>query len=176
MHAASLPLRDVATARGDLPCWTSSNISCSLCAVATVNRSLPVRLDDPSRPGGRLRTSLLSAPHPAQGDNDSFILCAACRRRITTPDEAVERCDAHCHVFCNPAGLLFRIGLFRRAPGCVALDPPSSDFSWFSGYVWRAACCRGCGAHLGWRFDADTGDAFYGIILARIVMESDEAQ
>jgi hypothetical protein len=130
-----------------------------------------LRLDDASLPGGKPRVSFLGEPQKVRDANHPFILCAACRRRITTHDMAVARRGAHHHVFCNPAGMVFRLGLYRHAPGWLALEPPSTEFSWFPGHAWRVACCRGCGTHLGWHFAVVSEDAFFGLILDRLIME-----
>ncbi|MEF3695949.1 cereblon family protein [Desulfolutivibrio sp.] len=130
-----------------------------------------VRLDDAAPPRDKSRVVFSSASQQVRDANDPFILCAACRRRITTRDMAVARSGAHRHVFCNPAGMVFRLGLYRHAPGCLALEPPSTEFTWFPGHAWRVACCRGCGTHLGWRFSAVSDDAFFGIILDRVIVE-----
>jgi len=130
-----------------------------------------VRLDDASPSCGRARVALSSDSRQVTDANDPFILCAACRRRITTRDMAAARSGAHRHVFCNPAGMVFRIGLYRHAPGCLTLESSSTEFTWFPGHVWRVACCRGCGTHLGWHFAAVSEDAFFGLILDRLILE-----
>ncbi|WP_239988599.1 cereblon family protein [Paramagnetospirillum kuznetsovii] len=71
----------------------------------------------------------------------------------------------HEHVVFNPAGLLFRILCFRDATGAAADGAASGVFTWFSGYLWRLAACRACGAHLGWRYEgAAEPRIFFGLI------------
>jgi hypothetical protein len=89
---------------------------------------------------------------------------------ITSTRERTEVGGAHEHTFANPYGIVYVIGCFARAPGCGFEGPPSAFFSWFPGYDWRMAVCRGCFAHLGWSF----GEApdFYGLILERLTDEA----
>ena len=67
----------------------------------------------------------------------------------------------------NPGGVEYVIAGFREAAGCAAEGERSDYWSWFAGFAWQAAVCRGCGAHLGWSFTGES-DAFYGLILERL--------
>ncbi len=80
----------------------------------------------------------------------------------------IEVHGSHVHTFANPHGLVFRIGCFSTAPGCVHADWESDDFTWFPGFSWSPAQCAGCGAHLGWRFSSGSS-AFHGLILDRLL-------
>ena len=91
---------------------------------------------------------------------------------ITSDRARFEIAGAHTHTFVNPAGLVFEIGSFRHAPGCVGVGPQEHFFSWFPGYAWRVQLCRGCGAHLGWSYGARPD--FYGLVLERLDDGSDE--
>lgn len=79
---------------------------------------------------------------------------------------------AHRHTLCNPHGLVFEIGCFTEAPGCATVGGASEFFSWFPGYAWRIAVCRGCTAHLGWAYGS--GPAFWGLISDRLVEPEDD--
>lgn len=71
-------------------------------------------------------------------------------------------------MFANPHGIMFEIGCFLSAPGGMALADPCSDFTWFRGYDWQVAVCRGCSDHLGWFYSRrETG--FWGLILDKMV-------
>jgi hypothetical protein len=74
----------------------------------------------------------------------------------------------HRHVFFNPHGLVFELGLFAAAPGCVPVGPLVAEFSWFPGYAWRACLCARCAAHLGWLYRSEAGSGFHGLILDRL--------
>jgi len=100
------------------------------------------------------------------------IVCAACGHAITDSASRMERAGRHQHTCVNPAGIVYRIGCFRDAPGCVSVGPSSTYYSWFSGCAWQVAVCGGCTAHLGWAF-ADADARFHGLILARLA-ERDE--
>ncbi len=98
------------------------------------------------------------------------IRCRACGSEVTASRYSTERAGGHRHAFFNPHGLLFEIGLFSQAPGCLVAGRPTDEFTWFPGYLWRHALCAGCGAHLGWRFDSGD-DGFFGLVLNRLVEE-----
>ncbi len=119
-----------------------------------------------------------SAPKP-EGDpaasddrgTGPVIRCRNCRHRITTADHRKIMNGSHRHIFNNPAGIIFEIGLFDVAEGCAALGRPSMEFTWFSGYAWRFALCGNCGIHLGWLYTGAEG-GFFGLILEMIVEDS----
>ena len=108
---------------------------------------------------------------PSEGGRGRVLRCDACSLVITRGDQRVEIADAHRHTFVNPHGLVFEIGCFGRAPGCVGVGPAEAFFSWFPGYAWRVVVCRGCGTHLGWSY-GERPD-FYGLVLDRL-REDDE--
>jgi len=74
---------------------------------------------------------------------------------------------SHRHRGTNPHGLSFEIGCFRTAPGCRQIGEETPEWSWFAGYRWRVALCRGCAAHLGWCYRG-AEPAFYGLILDQL--------
>lgn len=114
---------------------------------------------------------------PATSDDRGtgpVIRCRNCRHRITTADHRKIMNGSHRHIFNNPAGIIFEIGLFDSAEGCAALGRPSMEFTWFSGYAWRFALCGNCGIHLGWLYTGAEGGGFFGLILEMIVEDSGE--
>jgi hypothetical protein len=114
-------------------------------------------------------------PAPARepaGETDTeeerLILCRQCGWAITNPKARITVDGAHRHTFANPHGLLFEIGCFHSADGCVIVGPATDDFTWFKGFFWRIAVCRQCGIHLGWRFETKGLRHFTGLILDRL--------
>lgn len=95
------------------------------------------------------------------------ILCRACGMAVTTRKEKIAVGGSHAHTFFNPAGIVFELGCFRRAPGCRNAGELTSEFTWFAGYLWRFALCSSCRAHLGWFFQGGD-DTFYGLILPHL--------
>lgn len=103
---------------------------------------------------------------------DDGIHCAACGYLVTRTRWRLEM-DGHEHVFFNPAGKVFRVLCFREATGIVDRGVPTDEFSWFRGYLWNYALCRGCGDHMGWRFAGDAEPAvFFGLIKVKLSSRS----
>lgn len=100
--------------------------------------------------------------------------CAACGHPITSTDARVERAGSSGHTFVNPSGIVFRISCFAAAPGAAVVGPRSTEWTWFPGYAWQVQLCRGCHAHVGWRFSS-ADDRFSGLIDDRLVEAPDEA-
>jgi hypothetical protein len=99
------------------------------------------------------------------------LMCRLCARVITFDAARIQMEGAHEHEKANPAGLLFRIGCFRVAPGCAAHGVAVAEHTWFAGWRWQLAFCGGCQVQLGWAFLGDAG-RFYGLILNRLVEEA----
>jgi hypothetical protein len=136
----------------------------------------------PRAPGGLRR-----APGGAQGrpveparrtatrasDEPSRALCCiGCGRVITHESSMIEVAGRHAHTCVNPAGITYRIGCFREAPGAVGVGSWSSFFSWFAEHVWQVACCAKCSMHLGWGFEPERTPSperqFHGLIRNRL--------
>jgi hypothetical protein len=99
---------------------------------------------------------------------DDGIYCAACGERVTRGRWRLDM-DGHEHVVFNPAGVVFRLLCFREAPGVFDHGDPTDEFSWFKGYLWNFAHCRGCGQHMGWRFTAEADPPlFFGLIKGKL--------
>ncbi|OAN43967.1 hypothetical protein A6A04_08780 [Paramagnetospirillum marisnigri] len=91
--------------------------------------------------------------------------CARCGALVTRGRWEMSLNGGHEHVFFNPAGLVFRVLCFRDAPGATAVGAASGVFTWFRGYLWRLCACRGCEAHLGWRYEGSAEPRiFFGLI------------
>jgi hypothetical protein len=120
--------------------------------------------DSPNQPA-------LTAEAPPIREEDPGYCCALCGELIARRDACISVQGAHEHRFSNPAGYLFHIGCFGAAPGCLIAGEPEEFYSWFDGCTWRYALCRGCRAHLGWRFSPAVqgqGQGFFGLILDRL--------
>ena len=119
------------------------------------------------------KVSGVAVPVPqdqATDDEHAGLLCSVCHARITSEDLAMAMNGRHQHAFFNPAGIAFEVRCFQAAPGAVALDAPSTEFSWFAGYAWQVALCVTCRTHLGWRFVGCAGEpAFHGLIASRLL-------
>jgi hypothetical protein len=100
-------------------------------------------------------------------DNESFLICLTCGRVITSQERKIQGGGRHAHTFFNPHGIVFELGCFSSAPGCICRGGLTDEFSWFKGYSWEFALCGDCGEHLGWHYlSGDNG--FFGLILNKI--------
>jgi len=102
-------------------------------------------------------------------EEEQYIVCRQCHQAITRAAERITVQGAHHHTFANPHGIVFEIGCFKHALGCGYAGPPSTEFTWFSGYAWRVSFCTLCLTHLGWVFISGGGDRFHGFILDRLI-------
>lgn len=102
------------------------------------------------------------------GGSGRKLACKLCHGVITSRGDAVDKDGKHQHTFFNPAGIVFEVGCFARAPGCAVSGQPTSEFSWFKGFLWQFSSCSACDAHLGWFFSG-AGPSFYGLIVTRLV-------
>lgn len=109
------------------------------------------------------------------GEGGASLRCVQCRHKITWRGAGMELQGSHRHVFFNPHGQVFELGLFSSAKGCVAIGPGSEEFTWFPGYAWQVALCGRCGLHLGWLYRGVSRPGnFWGLILPNLVEEQDE--
>jgi len=105
--------------------------------------------------------------HPVEKEENN-ILCRRCDHPITRQADLIAVDGSREHTFFNPAGIVFEIRCFSRAPGCRLEGAPSSDFTWFAGYRWQLALCLSCLTHLGWYFSGADAAGFFGLIRNRL--------
>ncbi|WP_130470914.1 cereblon family protein [Candidatus Magnetaquicoccus inordinatus] len=110
----------------------------------------------------------LHSPKRASTPEKEYLYCARCRHKITSLTDKWSIHGKDEFTFFNPAGILFHIGCFQEASGCLVTGIPSSEFSWFPGFLWQMAHCSACQIHLGWLFVGAPGEDFFGLILARL--------
>ncbi|WP_419799337.1 MAG: cereblon family protein [Terasakiella sp.] len=111
------------------------------------------------------------ASHENQLETDKEkLFCAACGHLITFADQHIVMKGDHEHTVFNPAGIIFTIGCFQDAPGCLTTGQKSTEFSWFPGYKWQLAHCSHCQRHLGWMFcnPSQIPAYFFGLIRNRL--------
>jgi hypothetical protein len=96
------------------------------------------------------------------------VRCATCGHEVTTREQLIAVDGASEHERDNPHGYRFRFRCYAHAPGCQALGDQTAMWSWFAGYRWQLAYCRGCSAHLGWAF-VSAMNRFFGLIVDRLI-------
>jgi len=100
------------------------------------------------------------------------IRCGPCDHPITWEALRIKMNNHHFHRLINPQKIEFLVGCFSQASGCLAAGQPFRRHSWFIGYQWQIALCRGCGAHLGWYFTSfgktQSADSFFTLIIDRL--------
>ena len=113
---------------------------------------------------------IVTDSHVGERSEGVAFYCAQCGAFMTRPAMAMRMGGDHEHVFFNPAGHVFRVVCFRDAPGAVAVGSPTDAFTWFKGFDWRVALCKGCGAHVGWMYEGIGPPAvFFGLIRPMLV-------
>lgn len=98
--------------------------------------------------------------------NARALVCIRCRYLISSDAQRIDVAGAHTHTCTNPHGIVYHIGCFGAAPGCVSVGPRLTEYSWFQGYRWQVALCSNCQTHLGWLFHGE--QCFYGLIHDRL--------
>lgn len=121
-------------------------------------------LNEPSSPHS---TTQVADRDDSEEEIERSLICKECGAFVTTDRDRTSKSGKHLHTFFNPAGIVYEIGCFHRAPGCLADGPLSREFSWFGGYSWQIIFCTSCIKHLGWFFSSPE-DSFYGLIVNRL--------
>ncbi len=97
-------------------------------------------------------------------ERDEGVFCRTCGACIAHWRDRVEKDGKHSHTVFNPAGIVYRIRCFTKAPGCFCPDDIfSSEFTWFAEYLWTVALCARCSTHMGWQFVGQE-HSFFGLI------------
>lgn len=102
---------------------------------------------------------------------EGSIICRNCGNSITSIEKIVSIHGAHKHTFTNPAGVIYAIGCFSSAEGCVVFGEPTNAFTWFDSFRWSFASCSKCLLHLGWFYQRND-NSFFGLILDNLVETS----
>jgi len=99
---------------------------------------------------------------------DDAIYCARCGHLVTRTRWKIAMGGGE-RVFTNPAGFSFHVVCFADAPGASPEGEPTEQHTWFAGYLWTYALCKGCSQHLGWHYRRHAGgDQFFGLIKDRL--------
>ncbi len=104
-------------------------------------------------------------------EEESYIICRNCGNKITTLESMISVNGNHKHTFSNPAGIVYDIGCFSTADGCIIVGEPTADFTWFDGYSWSHSICSNCLFHMGWFYDSGS-EIFFGLIIDNLLETS----
>eukprot|EP00047_Mylnosiga_fluctuans_P019917 m.87431 g.87431 ORF g.87431 m.87431 type:complete len:166 (+) comp8317_c0_seq1:510-1007(+) len=111
----------------------------------------------------------------------SHIVCADCQGTICSLSQVFALVPTGAQgTYVNPHGAIHRTITLRGVDGgdLRLVGRYCAESSWFPGYAWRIAHCKGCGAHLGWRFrPAEPGQEldppyFYGLTMSALLLDS----
>lgn len=116
-----------------------------------------------------IEVTIKDQPQKTSKKQPSALLCKVCTHKITTNENRISVNGKHKHVFFNPMGIVFELGCFSSATGCLHTGTPTLEFTWFDGYAWCITLCSSCLAHLGWHYQSSTGSEFYGLILTSLI-------
>lgn len=98
----------------------------------------------------------------------NLILCRNCGNTITTPEHIIAVNEEHIHTFTSPEEIIYHIGCFSSADGCVTYGDPSPKFTWFEGFSWNFSICSKCLIHLGWYYQRGK-ESFFSLIVDRLM-------
>lgn len=111
-----------------------------------------------------LQMSPRSDLRTGQADDDG-LYCRGCRALVTRGRWRHAWDGRVRHRCINPAGLVFLVTCFRRAPGAVAVGEAVARDTWFPPHAWQIAVCRSCAGHVGWCYPEG---GFWGLIDDRL--------
>jgi hypothetical protein len=97
---------------------------------------------------------------------ETVLSCASCGNPVTRVSEKVEVFGRHDHAFPYYREIV-RLGCFRNAPGCAAVQGVSHGYSWFRGYAWQIQVCGSCFTQLGWKYISPE-NSFYGLVFGTL--------
>lgn len=98
------------------------------------------------------------------------VLCRSCRTAVTRLSQKISVNGKHLHTFFNPAGIVYEIYCFSKAPGCITHGKPTDEFTWFTGYTWEYSICGTCHDHLGWFYNSSER-SFFGLINSKLIFD-----
>jgi len=105
------------------------------------------------------------------GNGGRSFHCLHCGLAVSSSDRLLEIEGKVRHLFTNPMGIVCDLVTFISCPGATPLGSPTMEHTWFAGYRWRLALCRGCGNHLGWHYEAEPNlrpVELWGLLMAHL--------
>ena len=102
-------------------------------------------------------------------EHEVLYYCCICGGLITKASYIIQVNGQHQHTYANPAGHVFKIGCFSKAPGCISHGIPTPECTWFAGFSWNFVHCIQCETHLGWKYVSKDHGNFMGLILGSLI-------
>ncbi len=133
--------------------------------IMLIRAALP-RIQDTTRHTASPLDILLDELDETWQQADNPLRCVSCGNPVTTHNQHFSRGGQSAFHFVNPDGYQFDICLYRNALGCYQAGEASDQHTWFPPSSWQHALCDQCDLHLGWFYQSDDGDNFWGLISA----------
>lgn len=81
--------------------------------------------------------------------------CSNCSRLVAHRKDVFSMsASGPMNAYVNPGGVVHETLTLHRAHSLYLAGISSDQDSWFPGYKWTICHCRGCGRHMGWKFNS----------------------
>eukprot|EP00929_Paragymnodinium_shiwhaense_P051890 TRINITY_DN26044_c0_g1_i1.p1 TRINITY_DN26044_c0_g1~~TRINITY_DN26044_c0_g1_i1.p1 ORF type:complete len:174 (+),score=25.95 TRINITY_DN26044_c0_g1_i1:135-656(+) len=100
----------------------------------------------------------------SEAEDKQLLLCGACGHEMAAAEDCIGS-----KAQPNPSGgMPMYIGRFTRVAGAEA----GGTATWLAqaqkSYSWQMALCKNCGAHVGWSYEGEACDRFWGLLWSRL--------
>ncbi|VDN03094.1 unnamed protein product [Thelazia callipaeda] len=95
-----------------------------------------------------------------------LIVCKSCGTVLGQMSHMINvSTDGNSAHYVNPGGYVHDLFTLSEVSSTVGYGVPSSECSWFPGYMWTIHECERCRQHVGWRFTSTTltPSSFFGL-------------
>ncbi|KAL8602511.1 hypothetical protein ACOMHN_065383 [Nucella lapillus] len=155
LHTMTLP-----TDAMELSYWVAQNLP--------LDNAMRMHLLEVACPLHRLRSEIAIMRKCA------VLCCVACTQQVARKEDVFSMSrEGPLGAYVNPQGHVHETLTVYKANNLSLLGRPSTEHSWFPGYAWTIAQCRGCASHMGWKFTATkkklTPLKFWGLCRSSLV-------
>jgi len=98
----------------------------------------------------------------------SALCCRRCGAEVAAQDDIFSMSqEGPQSAYVNPGGYVHETLTLYKTRRLYLVGETSTEYSWFPGYAWTIAQCKGCHCHMGWKFTSThkrlTPKKFWGI-------------